>query len=62
MSEVCDEARAALYDLEKMREGFTKLAVTLGKTATALRARDYPDTALIIEQDIRTITQPPPGL
>ncbi len=58
----CDTTEAARYDLEKMREAFTELADTTGKTSLAPRAADYPDTALIIEQDIRLMTSPPPGL
>ncbi len=58
----CDTTESGKYDFENMRAGFRDLSDKTGKTSTNPRATEYPHTPMIIEYDLRIITNPPPGL
>jgi hypothetical protein len=59
---VCDATESSKYDFENIRSGFRGLSDTTGKTSTNPRAWEYPHTPMIIEYDMRIVTNPPPGL
>jgi hypothetical protein len=55
----CGIVEAALYDLENLRKDFTWLPAN---RSASPQAAGYPNTSLIVEQDPRIISNPPPGL